>query len=189
MAGDEVLAGALAAQIREVLCRPADISALCRDVLDMRRLMLAELGSAQAWDIKRAQGGLIDIEFIVQYLQLAHAAKHPEILDQNTAGALAKLAIAGLLGEPQAQILKAALTLYQRLTQVLRLCVDVEFHAETAPAGLARLLANASGVPDLGRAESLLLETRAAVGGIFEALIGPYEFEKLRDGNLHPASS
>jgi glutamate-ammonia-ligase adenylyltransferase len=175
VAGDAQLAETLSARIGRTLCRPADIATLRRDVLDMRRLMLAELGKAEAWDIKRAPGGLIDIEFIAQYLQLAHAHEHPGILDQNTAAALAKLAAAGLLGEVQAQLLKSALALYQRLTQVLRLCVATEFSADNAPAGLSRLVASASGVPDLARAESLLLETRATVSEIFEALIGPYK--------------
>jgi len=189
VAGDPAFGETLAGQIRDSLRRPADLETLRHDVLDMRRLMLSELGKVETWDIKRAPGGLIDIEFISQYLQLAHAHRHPEILDQNTATGLAKLAAAALLGEAQAQILKSALALYQRLTQVLRLCVATEFSAENAPPGLARLLANASGVPDLARAESLLLETRAAVNEIFEALIGSYESQKLRDGNQAPSSS
>lgn len=189
VAGDQAFADTLTAQIRETLRRPSDIETLRRDVLDMRRLMLSELGTPQTWDIKRAPGGLIDIEFIAQFLQLAHAAEHPDVLDQNTGAALAKLAAAGLLGDVQAQLLKSALALYQRLTQVLRLCVATEFTPDNAPAGLARLLANASGVPDLARAESLLLETRATVSEIFEALIGPYESEKRRDGNQNPSSS
>jgi glutamate-ammonia-ligase adenylyltransferase len=189
VAGDESLRDALNNRIRESLSRPADITAIRRDVLDMRRLMLSELGQAQTWDIKRTPGGLIDIEFIAQFLQLAHATKHSEILDQNTATALAKLASAGLLNDIQAQSLKAALALYQRLTQVLRLCVATEFQPENAPAGLTRLLANASGVPDLARAESLLLETQGQVREIFEALVGPYESQKRRDGNLQAISS
>ncbi|MFO0992374.1 MAG: bifunctional [glutamine synthetase] adenylyltransferase/[glutamine synthetase]-adenylyl-L-tyrosine phosphorylase [Hyphomicrobiales bacterium] len=189
VAGDQAFADTLTSQIRNTLRRPSDIETLRRDVLDMRRLMLSELGTAQTWDIKRAPGGLIDIEFIAQFLQLVHAAAHPEILDQNTGAALAKLSAGGLLGEVQGQLLKAALALYQRLTQVLRLCVATEFTPDNAPAGLARLLANASGVPDLARAESLLLETRATVSEIFEALIGPYESEKRRDGNQNLSSS
>jgi glutamate-ammonia-ligase adenylyltransferase len=189
VAGDAAFGEMLTAQIRDKLRRPADPVTLRRDVLDMRRLMLSELGAAQTWDIKRAPGGLIDIEFIAQYLQLAHAARHPEILDQNTATALAGAAAAGLLGEVQALLLKAAIALYQRLTQVLRLCVASEFTPDSAPTGLARLLANASAAPDLARAESLLLETRATVSEIFEALIGPYESENRRDGNQPPSAS
>jgi glutamate-ammonia-ligase adenylyltransferase len=175
VAGDAAFCETLTGQIRNTLRRPTDIETLRRDVLDMRRLMLRELGKVETWDIKRAPGGLVDIEFMAQFLQLAHAADHPEIIDQNTASALAKLAAAGLLGDVQAQLLKSALALYQRLTQVLRLCVATEFSSENAPAGLARLLANASGVPDLARAESLLIETRATVSGVFESMIGSYK--------------
>ena len=189
VAGGPEFGEALTAHIRDKLRRSADLATLRRDVLDMRRLMLSELGPVQTWDIKRAPGGLIDIEFIAQFLQLAHAATHPEILDQNTATVLARLAAAGLLGEIQAQSLKSALAYYQRLTQLLRLCVETEFSPDNAPAGLARLIANASGVPDLARAENLLLETRATVSEVFQALIGPYESESLRDGNRPPASS
>ncbi len=175
VAGDAAFCETLGQHICDKLCRPADQAVLRRDVLDMRRLMLGELGNAEPWDVKRAPGGLIDIEFIAQYLQLAHAHEHPEILDQNSAAALSKLAAAGILGDVQAQLLKSALALYQRLTQVLRLCVASEFSADNAPAGLSRLLANASGVPDLARAESLLLETRTTVSEVFEALVGPYK--------------
>src|SRR5690606_2990226 len=50
IAGDAQLAEPLAARIGFMLCRPADIAILRRDVLDMRRLMLAELGKAETWD-------------------------------------------------------------------------------------------------------------------------------------------
>ena len=49
------------------------------------------------WDLKQVRGGLVDLEFIAQYLQLVHAASHPEVLDQNTVGALPKLRDAGVL--------------------------------------------------------------------------------------------
>jgi glutamate-ammonia-ligase adenylyltransferase len=175
VAGDETLAADLGTSIRAMLSKRVDVEAVRKDVLDMRRLMLKELGTASIWDIKRFPGGLIDVEFIAQYLQLAHAAAHPEILDQNVAGALSKLTAAGLLSEADSQTLRSAHALYQRLTQLLRLCVETEFSAENAPPGLARLVANASAVPDIGRAEALLLETYAAVRAVFEGIVGPHE--------------
>ena len=50
------------------------------------------------WDLKYAPGGLVDIEFIAQTLQLVHAPALPDILDTNTIAALEKLREAGLLG-------------------------------------------------------------------------------------------
>ena len=52
----------------------------------MRRLMLREQGSGGVWDVKRVRGGLVELEFIAQTLQLIHAARHPEVLDTNTLG-------------------------------------------------------------------------------------------------------
>jgi [glutamine synthetase] adenylyltransferase / [glutamine synthetase]-adenylyl-L-tyrosine phosphorylase len=174
IAGDASLAGDLAATIRGVLCRPANVESVRRDVLDMRRLMLAELGKPVLWDIKRGPGGLIDIEFIVQFLELVHAASKPGILDQNTGAALERVSAAGIISDQNARDLKEALALYQRLTQVLRLCVDAEFSADAAPAALQRLLSGACNVTDLTRCEQMFMETRAKITEIFEDVIGPY---------------
>src|ERR1700724_1096301 len=68
------------------------------DVVDMRAAIAKEKGDADRWDLKYAAGGLIDIEFIAQYLQLVHAAALPEILDTSTARTLEKAARPGILG-------------------------------------------------------------------------------------------
>ena len=54
------------------------------------RAIAEEKGEGERWDLKYAAGGLIDIEFIAQYLQLVHAAEHPDILDTSTARVLEK---------------------------------------------------------------------------------------------------
>jgi len=59
----------------------------------MRRLMVKEQGRVGLWDIKRVRGGLVEIEFIAQFLQLIHAFQNPAILDTNTHAALTKLAM------------------------------------------------------------------------------------------------
>jgi [glutamine synthetase] adenylyltransferase / [glutamine synthetase]-adenylyl-L-tyrosine phosphorylase len=122
--GDAGLVSELTGAIREALCTPRDAALTKADVLEMRQLMLKEQGVAGPWDIKRARGGLVELEFISQTLQLLHAPAHPGILDTNTLAALEKLAAAGLIDQQHAEILKQAGQLYHRLTQVLRLCVD-----------------------------------------------------------------
>ena len=59
------------------------------------------------WDLKYAAGGLIDIEFIAQYLQLVHAAAAPEILDTSTARVLDKAWRLGLLSAEDAEVTRA----------------------------------------------------------------------------------
>ena len=78
------------------------------DVVEMRTAIAEEKGDAEPWDLKNAAGGLIDIEFIAQYLQLVHAASAPEILDTSTARMLEKAARAGVLKPEDAAVLRPA---------------------------------------------------------------------------------
>src|SRR5471030_2681795 len=75
---------AIEAIIRRVLTRPRDAAVVANDVAEMRRAVALEKGENDVWDLKYAAGGLVDIDFIAQYLQLAHAAANPDILDVNT---------------------------------------------------------------------------------------------------------
>src|SRR6201995_3732789 len=72
------------AVIRDALIRPRDADAIAHDVSDMRRAIAQEKGEDDPWDLKNAAGGITDIDFIAQYLQLVHAAARPEILDVDT---------------------------------------------------------------------------------------------------------
>ncbi len=159
--------------VRSALCSGAVQTALRAEVLDMRRQMVAHIHSAGLWDVKHARGGLVDIEFIAQYLQIANAPQHPDVLHQNTLAALTALEGGNLLTRADSQLLRRACALYHRLTQVLRLCVTGEFIPGEAPAGLRQLVVSACGVPDLASAETLLRETQEDVAMIFDRIIGP----------------
>jgi glutamate-ammonia-ligase adenylyltransferase len=74
--------------IHRVLARQVDPRALAAEVIAVRRQL--EL-SRPPQDFKRGFGGLVDLEFIVQYLQLVHAAGHPEVLKPNFWDALLAL--------------------------------------------------------------------------------------------------
>jgi glutamate-ammonia-ligase adenylyltransferase len=80
--------------IREVLSLPVDPASLASDVVAMRR-RLEETRARN--DLKRGFGGLADIEFLVQYLQLTYAATIPEIIRPNVWDALDALRRAGLI--------------------------------------------------------------------------------------------
>lgn len=173
VAGDPGLAEELKRAIAEALCRPRDKARILADVVDMRRLMLKENPPFGLWDIKKVPGGLVDIEFIAQYLQIVHAHETPRILAVTTLRALERLVQAGLLAEAEGSRLKAACLVYQRLTQVLRLCVSGPYSPNQVPAGLNRIVASASAMPDIASAEALLAETQAQVAELFSRLVGP----------------
>ncbi|MGE3830802.1 MAG: bifunctional [glutamine synthetase] adenylyltransferase/[glutamine synthetase]-adenylyl-L-tyrosine phosphorylase [Parvibaculaceae bacterium] len=172
VAGDESLEAELGEAIRAALAVPHDSEKIIADVLAMRSLMLKENPPSGLWDIKRSGGGLIDIEFIAQTLMILHAARHPAVLHQPTLAAISALAAEGLLLASAAKRLAEAGMLYQRLTQILRLCVTGSYVPATAPAGLNRLVTNACAMPDIASAEALLQDTQRDVSGLFRNLLG-----------------
>ncbi len=170
--GDASLMDEARAVVRAVLARPRAARTITADVLDMRALMEAEKPAEGPWDLKLAPGGLVDIEFIAQHLQLQHGADHPEILDTETETVLAAASRARLLPQAEAELLLPALRLYQRLTQIVRLCVGGAFKADEVPKGLLALLARASELPDFATLDAHLRATEAEVRGAFGRLIG-----------------
>jgi glutamate-ammonia-ligase adenylyltransferase len=157
--------------IRAVLLRRRDRAKIAADVRDMRQRIAAEKGTTKIWDLKQVRGGLVDLEFIAQYLQLIHAADNPSVLDQNTLAAYEKLKRAGLLATDKADVLIRATRLVHGLTQILRLCLDGPFEPETAPPGLKDLLAQAADAPDFANLEARLSETLQQGAALFDELI------------------
>ena len=95
----DIAIGARFEAIREqVLCQQRDASKLKQDVLAMRQKMRdAHPNKTPAqFDLKHAIGGMIDIEFIVQYLVLRHAAQYPQLT--GNLGNIALLRICDELG-------------------------------------------------------------------------------------------
>jgi glutamate-ammonia-ligase adenylyltransferase len=158
--------------IREVLCRPRDREAIAADALEMRRAIAQEKPENDRWDLKYAAGGLIDVEFVAQYLQLVNAADHPEILDPSTARALEKAARAGMLGVEDSEVLRPATQLFHDLSQILRLCLPGKLDPEKAGPGLLALLARAGDTPDFARLDAHLAETQKRVRQSFLRILG-----------------
>jgi [glutamine synthetase] adenylyltransferase / [glutamine synthetase]-adenylyl-L-tyrosine phosphorylase len=157
--------------IREVLTRPRDAAGVANDVAEMRRAIALEKGEDDIWDLKYAAGGLVDIDFIAQYLQLVHAADKPDILDVATLHVLDNAARLGVLPQPAAEILRAATRLYHDLTQILRLCVSERFKPDTAGEDLLRVMARAGDAPDFSSLKARVKETQTEVRRVFRDLV------------------
>jgi glutamate-ammonia-ligase adenylyltransferase len=158
--------------IREVLQRSRDAALIAGDVVEMRAAIAKEKGDGDRWDLKYAAGGLIDIEFIAQYLQLVHAHRLPDILDTTTARVLDKAWQLGVLPVEDAEVLRPAIRLYQDVTQILRLCLAGPFDPKTAGPGLLRLLARAADVPDFAALDATMRETQGKVRASFARILG-----------------
>ncbi len=171
IAGPDHLRSAIEAAISNVLRKPRDRARIAADVREMRMRIAEAKGSSDLWDLKQVRGGLVDIEFIAQYLQLIYAETHPGILDQRTDTALQKLLVAGLLPQDVATILLAAVRRLNNLTQVLRLSLEGVFVPTAAPDGLKRLLAQVGDAPTFDILASDLAEQHRQVADLFDRLI------------------
>jgi glutamate-ammonia-ligase adenylyltransferase len=157
--------------IREVLTRPRHAAGIAEDVAEMRRAIALEKGEHDVWDLKYAAGGMVDIDFIAQYLQLVHAADKPDILDVSTLQVLDNAARLGVLEPASAQILRSAARLYHDLTQILRLCVSERFKPDSAGEGLLRVMARAGDAPDFSSLEARVRETESEVRRVFLEIV------------------
>ncbi|TDK31492.1 bifunctional [glutamate--ammonia ligase]-adenylyl-L-tyrosine phosphorylase/[glutamate--ammonia-ligase] adenylyltransferase [Luteimonas terrae] len=111
VAGDDGMAAAFEDVRRDTLSVPRDPDRLHEDVLSMRRRMRAELdrSGGDRFDLKQGEGGLVDLEFLLQYLVLREAATRPSLLaPRATPLLLEAVAAEGLLALEASVELRAA---------------------------------------------------------------------------------
>ena len=111
VAGDAELVADFDALRAQVLARPRDPASLAEDVSSMRRRMRAELDRSDAavFDLKQGEGGLVDLEFLLQHLVLRDAAVHASLHGPRATPALldAVLATGSITPETHASLLAA----------------------------------------------------------------------------------
>jgi len=142
VAGDLALGAAFETERNAILCLPRERGKLAVDVVDMRRRMLSgHPNPTPLFDLKHDPGGMVDVEFAVQYLVLAHA--HDDAVLTRNLGNIALLRIAGELGlvpVPMAAAAANAYRDYRRLQHQIRLTgapharVDPALHADRRAA-------------------------------------------------------
>ncbi|MDE2065345.1 MAG: bifunctional [glutamine synthetase] adenylyltransferase/[glutamine synthetase]-adenylyl-L-tyrosine phosphorylase, partial [Bradyrhizobium sp.] len=172
ISGSEDFRARIEAIIRAVLTRPREAAGIAMDVADMRRAIALEKGEDDLWDLKHAAGGLVDIDFIAQYLQLVHAADQPDILDVNTLRVIDNAARLGVLPAAAAETLRSAALLYHDLTQILRLCVSEKFDPDTAGQDLLQIMARAGDAPDFSSLQARVKEMQVEVRRVFRMVVG-----------------
>jgi len=134
--------------MQSVLTTPRDEKKILADVAEMRERLRKEHGTSDVWSVKHLEGGLVDIEFIAQYLQLRHAAAHPDVLARDTMSVLIRAGKAGLIEDRIAQDLIEAARLWRNLQGILRLTVEGSMNADTAAPALKTVIARACGAVD-----------------------------------------
>jgi glutamate-ammonia-ligase adenylyltransferase len=160
----------VAAAVEAALRRPRDPASAAKDVLDMRALMRRERPPSGEWDMKLGPGGLVDIEFAAQYLQIVHAAAGGP-LAQNTGEALQRALEAGLASGEGVEALEGAWRLQQDLTQLLKLALADGADPASEPKAFQALLARAGEAKDFKALRRKLAASRAAAKAAYEAVL------------------
>ncbi|HEY6280405.1 MAG TPA: bifunctional [glutamate--ammonia ligase]-adenylyl-L-tyrosine phosphorylase/[glutamate--ammonia-ligase] adenylyltransferase [Burkholderiales bacterium] len=123
VAGNQQVGNRFEAIRKEVLCTTRDLAKLRSEILNMRSKMLeAHPNTSGLFDLKHDRGGIIDVEFIVQYLVLGYAHAHPGLTGNIGNLALLKLtAELKLLPADLAELVRNSYREFRRLQHDLRL--------------------------------------------------------------------
>jgi len=171
IAGDTEFCISVSDQLRALLSQTQNVGRIAEEVVEMRGRLERDRAAKGLWDLKNVAGGLIDIEFIAQYLQLVHAYEFPEICHQNTAEVLNNVSKLKILAPEVIQDLCTANRLYQRLSQIISLCVEGEFDGAQVPDGLRHLLEVAGEVTDFAALEDKLGAIHVKIRAHFNTII------------------
>jgi len=137
VAGDPALGARFEALRKNILCQQRDIEALRQEVVKMRQKMLDAHGAVHpdVFDLKQDPGGIIDVEFIVQFLVLAHAHAYPDLTDNLGNIALLKRAAEhGLIDSTCSVAVQSAYRNYRCFQHANRLNDDPKARLPMTPA-------------------------------------------------------
>jgi glutamate-ammonia-ligase adenylyltransferase len=143
--GDRALGRAVRAALRRLVYGAPLADGARKEIRDVRRRMEVELGKETRgrWHVKFGRGGLVDVEFLTQTLQLTHGARRPDVRVSNTTAALRALGRAGVL--PGAAELVEHYRVLRRVSAALRLLGARPADTLTLPGPMPARVASALG--------------------------------------------
>ncbi|MEJ2201971.1 MAG: DUF294 nucleotidyltransferase-like domain-containing protein, partial [Desulfuromonadaceae bacterium] len=153
---------------------------LKEEIYRLRARMETEIAKENEvhFNIKTGRGGMVDVEFIVQYLQILHGLEYPGLRSNNTLQALNALHEANILDRNDLDALESGYKFLRRLENRLRLVHDQSINELSGERDYLIKLARRLGYPDRPRRpdEVFLQEYRTVterIRTIFERLLGP----------------
>ena len=172
IAGDPSLAAEVMQIVKASLASHADDKKLRASIVEMRNLIAQEKGDNNIWDLKLVAGGLLDVEFLAQYLTLRWSAQHPEMFAADTASTITMAEKLKLIDSASCEKLQSAHKLYGDFMQISRMTVEGVFDPAQTPESVKRRISLAAGLPDFRTLEGALAEMRIAVRAIFNEVLG-----------------
>jgi glutamate-ammonia-ligase adenylyltransferase len=136
----------------------------------MQARLATDMPSHGPFDLRATSGGMMEISFVAQALQLIHGATDPALFQPNTAAALAGLAAAGHLHESEAEALTRADFLWRTIQGINRI-TGLSTRATEPPAAMLEPLLRATGFETLAALHGEIADTAKAAHEIFSKLI------------------
>jgi len=162
--------------INRLLRTHRDAQTIASDVANMRARIQKQYPTQCAWAIKQIPGGLVDVDFIAQYLVLVHGAKSPEIMKEMSHEIIEAAAKLEIIAEDDGSALIEAAHLYQQLSTFLSLVIEGDLNddrvAQFSPA-LKRDLTEITDSENFDALEKRLVDTEGSTRHIFERVVGP----------------
>jgi glutamate-ammonia-ligase adenylyltransferase len=121
-------------------------------------------------EVKRGRGGIRDVEFAVQLLQIVHGRRDARLRDPNTLSALATLADEGYVAQADAEVLADAYRFLRRLEHRLQIVRDLQTHDLPADPGARTTIARSLGLADAAALHAEYERMTGTVRGIHERL-------------------
>ena len=172
IAGEAQISQAVEKTIHHILTnKKRDQDNLLFEVAKMRNRMRQEFKTDSIWAVKHTKGGLVDIEFICQYLLLAHGADKPEILKPRIQDFLNQAAAQEVISRDMADKLAHALELMQTVQLLLRLCLGSASKSQNKPPALVKMLLQRTDTASLEELEDKIRTAQQAVYEIYQEII------------------
>jgi glutamate-ammonia-ligase adenylyltransferase len=162
----------LAAEIVTALSRPAPPADIREDTAAMLKRVNAEFPAAGPWDVKYREGGMIELAFIAEALQLIHGPADHTLFRPNTATAIRALAQAGKIADEDSLSLQKADFLWRTIQGITRI-TGLRDRDSDPPASLLAPLLRATGAIDLADLRATMAQAGASVRSCFRRYIEP----------------
>ncbi|MRR34087.1 bifunctional [glutamate--ammonia ligase]-adenylyl-L-tyrosine phosphorylase/[glutamate--ammonia-ligase] adenylyltransferase, partial [bacterium] len=177
--GEEELRESIEAIIRDTVYGVAADREARREIHRLRMRMEHELAreSAGSYNIKTGRGGMVDVEFVVQYLQLRHGRDFPEIRSVTTLDALEAIRSADLMPDDDFRVLRDGYLFLRQLENRLRIIHDYSMNDLGGPKGYLDKLARRLGYDEKLRnpGEALMVDYERiteSVRLVYERILG-----------------
>ena len=168
--GNNSLKNKIETIISSSLTKSHDNDKLVKNITDLRAKISKEFGSSDIWNLKYVHGGLLDIDFIVQYFILLNANKYPEILTNSSDKALEKLIELKLIDEKIGNQLLESYNFMNSLLLISRLCGGGVINEAKIPQGLKNLIAATLDLPSFELVKTDLIDATTNASAYFSSL-------------------